>query len=125
MKVLIVDDSAIMRMMLKSMLAQLDLIDVIEAGSGTEGIEALRKTPVSLVLLDLHMPQMDGFGFLEATRQDPSWMQIPVVIVSSDSDKEQVERALQMGARSYGSKPFHVRGLREALGKVVPFLQSS
>jgi two-component system chemotaxis response regulator CheY len=120
MKVLIVDDSSFMRTMLKSLLKQVGLTDVFEASNGEEGLEALRKTPAQLVLLDLHMPVLDGLGFLRAAKADPALKDIPVVVVTSDTEKSQIDEVLKSGACCYMTKPFRVEGLREALSTALP-----
>lgn len=120
MKVLLIDDSAIMRMMLKSLLKQVDLTDVIEAGNGLEGLQALAANKIDLVFLDLHMPQMDGAGFLREAKSKPEFASIPVVVVSSDSESGQAEELKRLGASSYITKPFRVEGLRQALDTILP-----
>ncbi len=117
MKVLLIDDSAIMRMMLKSLLKQVNITDVVEAGNGIEGLEALSQHVIDLVILDLHMPEMDGPSFLREVKKS-QWAAVPVVVVSSDSDADQVEETKNLGACSYITKPFRVEGLQKALAAV-------
>jgi CheY-like chemotaxis protein len=120
MKVLLIDDSAIMRMMLKSLLKQVDLTDVTEAGNGIEGMAVLAKTAIDIVFLDLHMPQMDGAEFLKAVKQKPEFAKLPVIVISSDSEATQTEELKRLGASCYITKPFRVEGLRQALEAAVP-----
>lgn len=117
MKVLLIDDSAIMRMMLKSLLKQVNLTDVVEAGNGVEGLEALSQHAIDLIILDLHMPEMDGPSFLREVKKT-QWAGIPVVVVSSDADTEQVAETKRLGACTYITKPFRVEGLQKALAVV-------
>jgi two-component system chemotaxis response regulator CheY len=118
MKVLLIDDSAIMRMMLKSLLKQVALEDVVEAGNGIEGLKTLESTPVDLIMLDLHMPEMDGPDFLRAVKKT-QWSSIPVIVVSSDAESGQVKETIELGAKGYITKPFRIEGLREALADVA------
>jgi two-component system chemotaxis response regulator CheY len=120
MKVLLTDDSVTIRMVLKSLLKQLQITDVIEAGSGSEALAKLDKEAVDVVLLDIHMPQMDGLAFLAELRNRPALASLPVVIISSDTGAEQMARATELGVVSSVRKPFRLEGLREALNAAVP-----
>jgi two-component system chemotaxis response regulator CheY len=80
---------------------------VLEAGDGEKALEVLRREgAVDLILLDMEMPHMDGMTFLEHVKQDPSLKSIPVIVVSSISQKERMIRAIQEGAKQYLLKPF-------------------
>ncbi|MBD3240982.1 MAG: response regulator [Chitinivibrionales bacterium] len=120
MKVLLIDDSSIMRMMLKSLLSQVKLTEVIEAANGNEGMQVLSRESIGLILLDLHMPEMDGVAFLSQLRRTQQWSGIPVIVVSSDADTEQMEEAKRLGACAYVTKPFRIEGLAEALRTAFP-----
>jgi len=120
MKVLLIDDSSIMRMMLRSLLKQVDLNDIVEAGNGLEGLAALGAQKADLIFLDLHMPQMDGAEFLEQLRKKPEYAAIPVIVVSSDAETTQADELKRLGASSYITKPFRVEALRQALTAVLP-----
>ena len=120
MKVLLLDDSAIMRMMLKSLLKQVDITDVTEAGNGLEGLQQLARSAYDLIILDMHMPQMDGPGFLAEMRKRPEWAGIPAIVVSSDTESQQMEEARRLGAKAYIAKPFRLEGLRKALDTALP-----
>ena len=120
MKVLIVEDSPIMRMMLRGLLRQVNITDVVETANGAEGINALEKHYVELILLDLHMPVMDGITFINEIKKDPEWANIPIIVVSSDNETGQIVKALQLGARTYITKPFRIENLESALKVVFP-----
>jgi CheY-like chemotaxis protein len=121
MRILIVDDSTIIRMMLKSLLAQLRLKDVVEAPNGRDALAVLKQGPVDLVFLDLNMPVMDGPAFLRALGGgNGAGLPVPVVVVSSVMDAEQRNEALQLGAKTYVTKPFKMDALKEALAAVCP-----
>jgi two-component system, chemotaxis family, chemotaxis protein CheY len=119
MKVLLIDDSAIMRMMVKSLLKQVGLTDIVEAGNGIEGIAAIGNETIDLVFLDLHMPQMDGLEFLKQLRAKPEYANLPVIVLSSDAEQSQVEVARRLGANSYITKPFRIDGLRAAMQEAL------
>ncbi len=115
MKVLLIDDSAVMRLMLKSLLKQYDFTDVAEAGNGMEGIGILNKGPIDLILLDLHMPELDGLELLRMLKSNAHWRNIPVIIITSDSEKDKLREGMKLGADSYITKPFRNEGLKEAI----------
>lgn len=120
MKVLIVDDSATIRMMLKGILKQINVTDVIEASDGAQALDVLVKETVNLLLLDIHMPKMDGLECLERVKGNERTANLPVIIISSDTVQSQLDRARDLGAHAYIKKPFRVEGLREALAACLP-----
>lgn len=115
MKVLIIEDSPIMRMMLRGLLRQINMVDVTETANGAEGINMLQQGMVDLILLDLHMPVMDGITFINEINKNSEWAKIPIIIVSSDNETGQIVEALQLGARTYITKPFRIENLETAL----------
>jgi two-component system, chemotaxis family, chemotaxis protein CheY len=115
MKVLIIEDSPIMRMMLRGLLRQINITDVTETANGAEGINILNQGMVDLILLDLHMPVMDGITFINEINKNAEWAKIPIVIVSSDNETGQIVKALHLGARTYITKPFRIENLESAL----------
>src|SRR5512143_771780 len=69
---------------------------VVEARDGIEGLEALQREPVCVILLDLDMPRLDGFGFRDAQRADPAVADVPVILVTGSANAEQAN--LRIGA---------------------------
>ena len=104
-KILIVDDSEINRAMLKEILGE--GYEYLEAENGLRVIEILRRrTDIALVLLDLIMPEMDGFDVLRVM-QCYAWQEeIPVIVISAAEDNRSVERAYDMGVADYIRRPF-------------------
>ena len=104
-KILIVDDSEINRAMLKEILGE--GYEYLEAENGLRAIEVLRRrTDIALVLLDLVMPEMDGFDVLRVM-QCYAWQEeIPVIVISAAEDTRSVERAYDMGVADYIRRPF-------------------
>jgi DNA-binding response OmpR family regulator len=103
-RVLIVDDNEDVRRILCLRLQSAGF-DVEEAADGAQGLEAVRRMPINLVLLDLVMPGMDGFRFLEELRSGAS-SKPPVVVVTQHDDAESRNRALSLGATEYVSKGY-------------------
>lgn len=116
---LVVDDSAVMRKVVirSARIAGLETSSVVEASDGTEALEALRRHPVDLVFLDLHMPRMNGEAFLHVLRATPTWEKLPVVVISSDGQAERVRRTRGLQAH-FLVKPFTPEGLRELLSTI-------
>ena len=105
--ILIVDDSEMNRMILTEMLAE--EYDILEAEDGLEAVKLLKLSwrKISLVLLDLMMPRMDGFAVLEYMREQRWLEEIPVLIISAESDSSQVQRAYEIGATDFIIRPFN------------------
>ncbi len=115
MKALVVDDSRAMRRIIAKYLHELGF-EVLEAGSGLEALTIAARTPgLSLILLDWNMPEMDGHTLLQRLRDDPDFADIPVMMVTTESEMEQVEVALNAGASEYLMKPFDRQALLEKL----------
>jgi two-component system chemotaxis response regulator CheY len=121
MTVLIVDDSSVMRKIVERALRQagLDLTRVIEAGSGREGLTALGRERVNLIVSDINMPVMDGLEFLRQIQSQSLAQGVPVVMITTESGEEHVREALAAGARGYIRKPFTPDQVRE---RVLPLL---
>lgn len=105
-KILIADDSEMNRSILTDMLES--EYEIIEAENGVEAVAAIQKYGVelSLILLDIVMPQMDGFGVLEVMNRRHWIEDIPVIMISSESGSLHVERAYELGITDYISRPF-------------------
>lgn len=107
--VLIVDDSELNRKMLGQMLGS--RFDIAEAASGEACLQLLEQnaTGISIVLLDIHMPSIDGFTVLEEMNQKNLLEQIPVIMISSEDTVDAVRRAFDLGASDYISRPFDAK----------------
>ena len=126
MKVLIIDDSAVMRMIVESALRHsgLGLDEVLQAANGLEGLAAIEKAashdePFHLILCDVHMPRMDGLGFLLEKPLRDLAPGVPVVMITADDTDPRQLRAIAAGAQGYISKPFTVQQVRSILYSVV------
>ncbi len=115
MKALVVDDSRAMRSIIGKYLRELGF-EVFEAASGMQALVDIRKIPgLSLVLVDWNMPEMDGCEFLQKVRTEPQFHDVPIMMVTTESEMEQVAVALEAGANEYLMKPFDKQGLLEKL----------
>ena len=107
MQVLVVDDDASARLMLRRVLTALKC-SVTEAVDGVEALRELGGATFDLMLLDLVMPNLDGLETLAAMRADERLAELPVVVLSADREEASVRRALELGVADYLSKPLSV-----------------
>lgn len=105
--VLSIDDSIVIRKLIKKSLEPKEFI-VKEANDGEEGLEVLRKDydSIKLILLDWNMPGMNGFEFLKKVKSDLFYSKIPIIMVTTENEKEAIVKALQAGISNYILKPF-------------------
>ncbi len=102
--VLVVDDATTVRMYYRQILASMGC-QVEEAWNGIEGLEKALLSPPALMLVDVNMPGLDGYGMLRAVRQEPSLQAIPAVIISTEVGDKSALLALQAGANLFMIKP--------------------
>ncbi len=116
--VLTVDDSRTMRDML--MLALKDAgYRVVQAEDGIHGLEVLQAESPDIVITDINMPRMDGFGFIEGMRADPNHKATPVLVLTTESDAAKKQRAREAGATGWIVKPFDPAKLVDAVRRVA------
>ena len=105
-KILVVDDSATIRKMVRASLRGLEEAEFVEAGNGLEAIEQIALGPVALIILDLNMPDMHGIDVLKFLRGHQACRDVPVVVLTTRGDESSRETALAAGATQYLTKPF-------------------
>jgi two-component system chemotaxis response regulator CheY len=106
-RALVVDDSSAMRAVLRVILKQSGF-EVVEARNGSDGMQSLRRNgPVHLALIDWNMPEMGGLEMLHVIRSDHSLDSMRVMMVTTETDLDQVQKALGCGADEYVMKPFN------------------
>ena len=116
--VLTVDDSRTMRDML--MLALKDAgYRVVQAEDGVHGLEVLQAENPDIVITDINMPRMDGFGFIDSVRRDARHRATPILVLTTESDVEKKTRARQAGATGWIVKPFDPVKLIDAIRRVA------
>ena len=103
--VLVVDDERMNRMLLRRAL-EADGHVVVEASNGREALDRLRAAAPDLVLLDLVMPELDGYETLQAIKADPTLAHLPVIVISGVDELDSIVRCIGMGATDYLPKPF-------------------
>ena len=112
---MVIDDSRAIRMILGRTLHKMGF-EVCEAGNGREGLTELAKRPsLSLVMVDWNMPEMNGLEFIQAVRADPRYSAISLMMVTTETQIDQMLAALEAGANEYVMKPFTEEMIREKL----------
>ncbi len=116
--VLLVDDSATNNLLLQVVFDQ-NGFNVETASLGKDAIKILAKKHIDVVLLDLMMPQMSGFEVLTAIKGNPETAKIPVLIVSADSERDDADKALAMGAEYFFEKPLQLNEIVEKVKSIL------
>ena len=106
LKTLVVDDMSSMRMMIKSVLRDNGIVDIVEAADGEKAVELLAKGRIDLVICDWDMPNMNGLAFLRHVRADAAMARLPFIMLRANADRDHVERAIEAGVSDYLAKPF-------------------
>jgi len=120
MRILSVDDSAATRHFIKKAADVLDF-DFLEAGDGKEGLDVLERENgnIDIILLDRHMPVMDGMEMLEVLKSSAQYRHIPVTMVTVETERDEIHKAIEKGAKNYLIKPFSQEKL---IGKIMESL---
>ena len=116
--VLTIDDSRTMRDMLLMALEDAGYT-VIQAVDGVDGLETLASKGADVIITDINMPRMDGFGFIEGMRADPAFSAVPVLVLTTESDAAKKQRAREVGATGWIVKPFDPVRLVDAVRRVA------
>lgn len=120
MKLLVVDDSSTMRRIIKNTLARLGYKDILEGADGVEGWEALNSNPdIEMLITDWNMPEMNGLELVKKVRADQRFIDMPIIMVTTEGGKAEVITALKAGVNNYIVKPFTPQVLKEKLGAVM------
>lgn len=117
-EVLTVDDSASMRALLKAALSSRGY-KVVQAEDGVSALEWLEFNSVDVIVTDINMPRMDGFGLIEALRSQSRFRDCPILVLSTESSDEKKARARTAGATGWIVKPFDADKLDSALRRVT------
>jgi two-component system chemotaxis response regulator CheY len=119
MKILVVDDFPTMRRIVKTLMRQNGYNNFVEAEDGVQGLKVLESNPdVEFVVSDWNMPNMSGLEFLKAVRSDSRFAQLPFLMVTAESEKDNIIEAVRNGVSSYIVKPFTGAALQEKLTKI-------
>ena len=118
LKILIVDDFATMRKILKKLLKRFGYGNIHEADDGVTALAKLKKERFDLIIADWNMPEMSGLDLLKNARADENHKNTPFLMVTAESGKNAIVAAIQSGANDYLIKPFNERSLEEKLKRI-------
>ena len=116
--ILTVDDSRTMRDMLRLALSEAGY-RVVQADDGVHGLEVLAGETPDVIVTDINMPRLDGFGFIEGVRGDNRHRSVPILVLTTESDAAKKERARRAGATGWIVKPFDPAKLVAAIRRVA------
>lgn len=115
--ILTVDDSRMMREMLMMVLRGAGF-NVVQAEDGMDGLAALGVAQPDVIITDINMPKLDGYGFIEGVRSDERYRAVPILVLSTESSAEKKARARDAGATGWIVKPFQAETLIEVVRRV-------
>jgi two-component system chemotaxis response regulator CheY len=118
MRVLVADDFATMRKIVRNILKQIGFDNIVEAEDGQAAIQVLKAENIGLVVTDWNMPNMTGLELLQKIRSDPKTANIPVLMVTAEGLKENVVAAVKAGVNNYVVKPFTAEVLQEKIEQI-------
>ena len=123
--VLIADDSSTVRKFVAFSLAARSL-EVVTAVDGMDALEKISQTPkVDLIIVDLNMPNMDGFEFIQNIRGSELHRNVPIIILSSERGEESKQRGKEVGADAYIEKPFDAKNIEYQVSKFLDIGEKS
>lgn len=119
--ILITDDSLSMRAVIRKVitLSGIPVAECFEAADGRQALEILSKNWVDVIISDINMPEMDGMQLLRELKKDSLFQEIPVIIVSTEGNRERIEEAERIGAQGFLKKPFVPEELRSELYRIL------
>ena len=115
--ILTVDDSRMMREMLLMVLKDAGF-NVVQAEDGVDGLEKLSDASPDIIITDINMPRMDGYGFIQGVRQDERYRATPILVLSTESSADKKSRAREAGATGWIVKPFQKDTLLDVIRRV-------
>ena len=118
-RVLIVDDSNVMRKIIKNALNQLGFSDYVEAADGHAAMKEIGEDPVDLIISDWNMPKMTGLEFLKNVRGHGNLKDIPFLMVTSEGDEAKILEAVEAGVSQYIVKPFNASQLQKKVKEIL------
>lgn len=120
MRVLIVDDFSTMRRIVRNILRQLGLNNVVEADDGTTAWDTLNREKIDFIVSDWNMPKMTGIELLRKVRSSEQFAEIPFLMVTAEAQQENIIEAVQAKVSNYIVKPFTADTMKQKIDKIFP-----
>jgi two-component system chemotaxis response regulator CheY len=118
-KILVVDDFQSMRRIVRTVLVQNGYKNVDEAEDGEQALVKLKAGKYDFLITDWNMPKMDGLTLLKAIRSDPTLKNLPILMLTAESEKDKVIAAIQAGVNNYLMKPFTAENFKDKMEKIL------
>ena len=118
MRILVVDDFSTMRKIIKNILRQLELTNVVEADDGTTAWEVLNRDNIDFIVSDWNMPKMSGIELLRKVRASEEYAATPFLMVTAEAQQENIIEAVQAKVSNYIVKPFTPETLAQKIDKI-------
>lgn len=119
LKVLIIDDQDFVRAIIRKMLGQVGIGNVVEARDGSSGLESVGRDRPDLVICDVRMRPLDGFGFVRSLRANPENAAIPVILLTAHTDETTMALADDVGVDAFLAKPVLAAALKDMIAQVI------
>ena len=120
LRILVVDDFSTMRRIIKNILRQLGMNNVVEADDGTTAWDVLNKDKIEFIISDWNMPQMTGIELLRKVRASEQFANIPFLMVTAEAQQENIIEAVQAKVSNYIVKPFTADTMKQKIDKIFP-----
>lgn len=120
MRVLIVDDFSTMRRIVRNILRQIGLNNVVEADDGTTAWDVLNREKIDFIVSDWNMPKMTGIELLRKVRGSEQFAEIPFLMVTAEAQQENIIEAVQAKVSNYIVKPFTADTMKQKIDKIFP-----
>lgn len=117
--ILIVEDSATTRALIRAVIDEIGEFETVEASSGFEALKVLPQQQYDLIITDINMPDINGLELISFVRNNPRFTHLPIVIVSTERSEEDKRRGMALGASAYVTKPFKSFELQEIIKKTI------
>jgi two-component system, chemotaxis family, chemotaxis protein CheY len=117
--ILIVEDSATTRALIRAVIDELGDFETVEASSGFEALKMLPLQEYDLIITDINMPDINGLELISFMRNNPRYNHLPIVIVSTERSEEDKKRGMALGATAYVAKPFKSFELQDIIRKTI------
>ncbi len=125
MNILVVDDFATMRKIIKNLLRELGFTNITEADDGTTALPMLQKYEFDFLVTDWIMPRMQGIDLVKEIRKDPNLSSLPVLMVTAEAKREHIVEAAKAGVNGYVVKPFTTQILKKKIDMIFDRLEAA
>jgi len=117
--ILVVEDSPTMRQLISFAIKRIPQSRIIEATDGVDALKKLSSEKIDIILADINMPIMDGLKLVSLVRNNPSYKNIPIIIITTEGAEEDKNKALAIGANAYLTKPIQTQELMKLVNSFI------